>query len=71
MAINPSNLLVKPEEAVTLRSNVQLMRLDVMDLDLMLKDRRLRRYGHVERSSGPIKAGLDKGREPRNRKTRD
>ena len=29
------------------------------DLDLILKERRLRRYGHVERSNGAVKAAFD------------
>ena len=35
------------------------MRLGIGDLDLILKERRLRRYGHVERSSGAIKTAFD------------
>ena len=32
------------------------MRLGIEDLDLILKKRRLRWYGHVERSNGAVKA---------------
>ena len=31
----------------------------IEDLDLILKERRLRWYGHVERSSGAIKTAFD------------
>ena len=35
------------------------MRLGIEDLDLILKERRLPWYGHVERSSGAIKTTFD------------
>ena len=35
------------------------MRLGIEDLDLILKERRLRWYGHVERSNGAIKTAFD------------
>ena len=35
------------------------MRLGIEDLGLILKERRLRWYGHVERSSGAIKTAFD------------
>ena len=35
------------------------MRLGIEDLDLILKERRLRWYGHVEHSSGAIKTAFD------------
>ena len=35
------------------------MQLGIEDLDLILKERRLRWYGHVERSSGAIKTAFD------------
>ena len=44
---------------VTTRSNELLVRLGIEDLDLILKERRLRWYGHVERSSGAIKTAFD------------
>ena len=44
---------------VTTRSNELLVRLDIEDLDLILKERTLRWYGHVERSSGAIKTAFD------------
>ena len=50
---------VRPQDIVTTRSNELLVRLGVEDLDLILKERRLRWYGHVERSSGAIKTAFD------------
>ena len=35
------------------------MRLGIEDLDLILKERRLRWYGHVERTSGTVKTAFD------------
>ena len=35
------------------------MRLGIEDLDLILKGRRLRWYGHVERSNGAVKTAFD------------
>ena len=50
---------VRPQDIVTTRSSELLVRLDIEDLDLILKERRLRWYGHVERSSGAIKTAFD------------
>ena len=50
---------VRPQDIVTTRSNDLLVRLGIEDLDLILKERRLRWYGHVERSSGAIKTASD------------
>ena len=50
---------VRPQDLVTTRSNDLLVRLGIEDLDLILKERRLRWYGHVERSSGAIKTAFD------------
>ena len=50
---------VKPQDIVTTRSNDLLVRLGIEDLDLILKERRLQWYGHVERSSGAIKTAFD------------
>ena len=50
---------VRPQDTVTTRSNDLLVRLGIEDLDLILKERRLRWYGHVERSSGAIKTAFD------------
>ena len=50
---------VRPQDIVTTRSNELLVRLGIEDLDLILKERRLRWYGHVERFSGAIKTAFD------------
>ena len=50
---------VRPQDIVTTRSNELLVRLGIEDLDLILKERRLRWYGHVECSSGAIKTAFD------------
>ena len=49
---------VKPDTA-TIRSTELLAQRDIEDLDLILKERRLRWYGHVERSSGAVKTAFD------------
>ena len=36
-----------------------LARLGIEDLDLILKERRLRWYGHVEHSNGAVKTAFD------------
>ena len=41
---------VKPQDIVTIRSNELLVQLGIEDLYLILKGRRFRWYGHVERS---------------------
>ena len=35
------------------------MRLGIEDMDLILKERRLRWYGHLERSNGTVKTAFD------------
>ena len=50
---------VRPQDIVTTRSNELLVWFGIQDLDLILKERRLRWYGHVERSSGAIKTAFD------------
>ena len=50
---------VKPQDTATIRSIELLARLGIEDLDLILKERRLRWYGHVERSNGAIKTAFD------------
>ena len=50
---------VKPQDIVTTRSNELLSRLGTEDLDLILKERRLCWYGHVERSNGAVKTAFD------------
>ena len=50
---------VKPQDTATIRSIELLARLGIKDLDLILKERRLRWYGHVERSNGAVKTAFD------------
>ena len=50
---------VRPQDIVTTRSNELLVRLGIEDLDHILKERRLRWYGHVEHSSCAIKTAFD------------
>ena len=50
---------VRPQDIVTTRSNELLAWLGIEDLDLILKERRLRWYGHVECSSGAVKTAFD------------
>ena len=50
---------VKLQDIVTTRSNELLARLGIEDLELILKERRLRWYGHVERSNGAVKTAFD------------
>ena len=46
------------QDIVTTRSSELLARLGIEDLELFLKERRLRWYGHVERSSGAVKTAF-------------
>ena len=50
---------VKPQDTATIRSIELLARLGIEDLDLIMKERRLRWYGHVERSNGAVKTAFD------------
>ena len=50
---------VRPQDIVTTRSNELLVQLGIEYLDLILKERRLRWYGHVERSNGAVKTVFD------------
>ena len=50
---------IKPQDIVTTRSNELLAWLGIEDLDLILKERRLCWYGHVECSNGAIKTVFD------------
>ena len=49
---------VKPQDVVTTPSNELVARLGIEDLDLILKERRLRWYGHVECSNGAVKTAF-------------
>ena len=50
---------VKPQDIVTTRSNDLLARLGIEDLDLILNERMLHWYGHVECSNGAVKTAFD------------
>ena len=49
---------IRPQDVVTTRSNELLTRLGIEDLDLILKEKRLRWYRHVERSNGAVKTAF-------------
>ena len=46
---------IKPEDVGRVRSSELLAKLQLEDLDLILRERRLPWFGHVERSSGAIR----------------
>ena len=50
---------IKPEDVATVRSSKLLAKLELEDLDLILRERRLRWFGHVEHSSGAIRTACD------------
>ena len=50
---------IKPQDTATIRSTELLARLGIEDLDLILKERRLRWYVHVECSNGAVKTASD------------
>ena len=50
---------VKPQDTATIRSHELRAQLGIEDLELILKERRLRWYGHVQRSNGAIKSAYD------------
>ena len=50
---------IKPEDVATVRSRELLAKLELEDLDLILRERRLRWFGHVERSRGAIRTACD------------
>ena len=50
---------IKPEDVATIRSGQLLAKLELEDLDLILRVRRLHWFGHVERSSGAIRTACD------------
>ena len=59
---------IKPEDVATVRSSELLTKLELEDLDLILRERRLRWFGHVECSIGAIRTAceiqIDGRREP-------
>ena len=50
---------IKPEDVATVRSSQLLAKLQLEDLDLILRERRLHWFGHVEHSSGAIRTAYD------------
>ena len=50
---------VKSQDTANIRSTELLARLGIEDLDLILKERRLPWYGHVECSNGAVKTAFD------------
>ena len=54
---------IKPEDVATVRSSELLAKLELEDLNLILRERRLRLFGHVERSSGAVRTACVGGRE--------
>ena len=50
---------VKPQDTATIRSTELLAWLGFEDLDLILKESRLRWYGHVECSNSAVKTAFD------------
>ena len=50
---------IKPEDVATVRSSKLLAKLELEDLNLILRERRLRWFGHVKRSSGAIRTACD------------
>ena len=50
---------VKPQDTATIKSTELLALLGIEDLDLILIERRLRWYGHVEHSNGAVKTAFD------------
>ena len=50
---------VKPQDTATIRSTELIAWLGIEDLDLILKERRLHWYVHVQRSNGAVKTAFD------------
>ena len=50
---------IKPEDMATVSSRELLAKLQLEDLDLILRERRLHWFRHVERSSGAIRTACD------------
>ena len=49
---------IKPEDVATVRSSELLAKLELEDLNLILREK-IRWFGHVERSSGAIRTACD------------
>ena len=52
-------MLIPPQDTSNIRSTELLARLSTENLDLILKERRLHWYGHVECSNGAVKTAFD------------
>ena len=50
---------IKPEDVATVSSSKLLAKLELEDLDLILRERMLLWFGHDERSSGAIRTACD------------
>ena len=50
---------IKLEDVATVRSSQLLAKLELQDLSLFLRERRLRWFGHVVHSSGAVKTACD------------
>ena len=50
---------IKPEDVAMVRSSKLLAKLELEDLNLNLRERRLCWFGHVERSSGAVRTACD------------
>ena len=50
---------IKPEDVATVRSSELLAKVELEDLDLILRERMLHWFGHVERSSGAVRTACD------------
>ena len=50
---------IKPEDVVIVRSSELLAKFELEDLNLVLRERRLRWFGYVERSSGAVRTACD------------
>ena len=50
---------IKPEELATVRSSELLTKLELEDLNLILRERRPRWFWHVARSSGAARTACD------------
>ena len=50
---------IKPEDVATVRSIELLTKVELEDFDLILKERRLRWFGHVEHSSDAVRTACD------------
>ena len=50
---------IKPEDVTMVRSSELLAKLELEDFDLILRERRLRWFGYVERFSGAVRTACD------------